>query len=225
MAPGGPARRRGAARTSGRGDRACGWAHVSANPRGNSVPVATLVLRCRSSCRLVGDDFIFPKKCGGQRPGGGPSVDPTEGTTSLCRPLRTPAMYSPGAPPFGVVMCGKAVAPCSAILFTRHEVPTPSQEVSAAPTLCDSPRAPSFRIGHSSKALLPRSVADRPARWRRAVLSPQRSQVLAVSAGSCCSTSSPSIVTWISSLTTNLPSSIMLKLSPKSFLLILVLAL
>ena len=39
-----------------------------------------------------------------------------------------------------------------------------------------------------------------------------------------CSTSSPSITIWISSLTTMRPSRTMLKLSPKSFLLIFVVA-
>ena len=43
-------------------------------------------------------------------------------------------------------------------------------------------------------------------------------QVLADSASCFCSTSSPSIMIWISSLTTNLPSSIMLKFKPNSFL-------
>jgi hypothetical protein len=54
----------------------------------------------------------------------------------------------------------------------------------------------------------------------------QRRQLLAVSASaaSFCSTSSPSMVIWISSLTTSLPSSTMLKLRPKSFRLILVVA-
>jgi hypothetical protein len=52
-----------------------------------------------------------------------------------------------------------------------------------------------------------------------------RCQPLAVSAASCFSTSSPSIMIWISSLTTSLPSRIMLKLRPKSFLLILLVAL
>ena len=60
----------------------------------------------------------------------------------------------------------------------------------------------------------------------RSACSTGRAQLLAVSAAaaSFCSTSSPSIVIWISSLTTSLPSSIMLKLSPKSFRLILVVA-
>ena len=49
-------------------------------------------------------------------------------------------------------------------------------------------------------------------------------QLLAVSAASFCSTSSPSIVIWISSLTTIRPSSTMLRLTPKSFRLILVVA-
>jgi hypothetical protein len=53
---------------------------------------------------------------------------------------------------------------------------------------------------------------------------PRPLQPLVVSAASGCSTSSPSIEIWISSLTTNLPSSIMLKLRPKSFRLILVVA-
>jgi hypothetical protein len=52
----------------------------------------------------------------------------------------------------------------------------------------------------------------------------RRCQPLAVSAVSGCSTSSPSIMIWISSLTTIRPSRIMLKLRPKSFLLILVVA-
>jgi hypothetical protein len=43
-------------------------------------------------------------------------------------------------------------------------------------------------------------------------------------ASSGCSTSSPSIEIWISSLTTNLPSSTMLKLRPNSFRLIWVVA-
>lgn len=49
-------------------------------------------------------------------------------------------------------------------------------------------------------------------------------QPLAVSAGSCCSTSSPSIMIWISSLTTSRPSRTMLNFRPKSFLLILLVA-
>ena len=52
-----------------------------------------------------------------------------------------------------------------------------------------------------------------------------RRQPPAVSAASFCSTISPSIWIWISSLTTSLPSRIALKLRPKSFLLILVVAL
>ena len=53
----------------------------------------------------------------------------------------------------------------------------------------------------------------------------RRRQPPAVSAASFCSTISPSIWIWISSLTTSLPSRIALKLRPKSFLLILVVAL
>ncbi len=52
----------------------------------------------------------------------------------------------------------------------------------------------------------------------------RRGQLLAASAACRCSTSSPSIVIWISSLTTIRPSRMALKLSPKSFLLILVVA-
>jgi hypothetical protein len=52
----------------------------------------------------------------------------------------------------------------------------------------------------------------------------QRGQLPAASAACRCSTSSPSIVIWISSLTTIRPSRMALKLSPKSFLLILVVA-
>lgn len=52
----------------------------------------------------------------------------------------------------------------------------------------------------------------------------QRCQLPAASAACGCSTSSPSIAIWISSLTTIRPSKMALKLSPKSFLLILVVA-
>jgi len=47
---------------------------------------------------------------------------------------------------------------------------------------------------------------------------------LVAAASSFCSTSSPSIAIWISSLTTSLPSRTALKLRPNSFLLILVVA-
>ena len=50
-------------------------------------------------------------------------------------------------------------------------------------------------------------------------------QLLAVWAASCCSTSSPSIMIWTSSLTTHLPSNSILKVKPKSFLFIWVRAL
>jgi hypothetical protein len=49
-------------------------------------------------------------------------------------------------------------------------------------------------------------------------------QLVPAAAFSVCSTISPSIVIWISSLTTSLPSSTMLRLTPKSFRLILVVA-
>ncbi len=49
-------------------------------------------------------------------------------------------------------------------------------------------------------------------------------QLVPAAAFSFCSTISPSIMIWISSPTTSLPSSTMLKLSPKSFRLILVVA-
>lgn len=45
-------------------------------------------------------------------------------------------------------------------------------------------------------------------------LSQQADQLVGASAGSVCSTSSPSIVIWMSSLTTKRPSSIMLKFRP-----------
>ena len=61
-------------------------------------------------------------------------------------------------------------------------------------------------------------AVTRPARIRTLI------QPLVASAG-CCSTSSPSIMIWISSLTTNLPSSIMLKLRPNCLRLIWLLAL
>ena len=61
-----------------------------------------------------------------------------------------------------------------------------------------------------------RRTTAQPTRWA----SVRQCQALAVSAASFCSTSSPSIMIWISSLTTNLPSSIMLKLKPNSFLFI-----
>jgi len=52
----------------------------------------------------------------------------------------------------------------------------------------------------------------------------ERCQVPVASAACGCSTSSPSIVIWISSLTTIRPSRMALKLRPKFFLLILVVA-
>ncbi len=63
----------------------------------------------------------------------------------------------------------------------------------------------------------------RPARQRLTVPGKpeaQLAQLLGASAACFCSTSSPSMEIWISSLTTNRPSSIMLKLSPKSLRLI-----
>jgi len=65
----------------------------------------------------------------------------------------------------------------------------------------------------------PRTTADRTGPARGGLAQP-----LAAPASAGCSTSSPSIVIWISSLTTILPSRIALKLSPKSFLLIFVVA-
>ncbi len=89
---------------------------------------------------------------------------------------------------------------------------------------------PASTVPHSALVPFPRIAARAtPARtpgWRSmlAASEPGVLQPLVASAASCCSTSSPSIEIWISSLTTNLPSSIMLKLRPKSFRLILVVA-
>ena len=92
------------------------------------------------------------------------------------------------------------------------------------------PIAGHSRVAGTAGALSPPPrvcwVGSRHSTTRRAAdgAAGQRCQLPAASAACGCSTSSPSIAIWISSLTTIRPSRMALKLSPKSFLLILVVA-